>query len=185
MTNWRPNFNPDHLYFITTKAVDYTPLFKRDIVKRLLVDVLDCMHLRNQLTLYAFVIMPNHVHLIVQCSLEKPVKDLVRDYKKHTADRLIRQYQVESNHQALSFLAAKVTRPHKQKYKVWEDGYNAKNVFSLEFLRQKLDYLHYNPCQVHWNLAANPADYIWSSARFYLTDQPAIIPVADVRKLMI
>ena len=116
---------------------------------------------------------------------ENPVKDLIRDYKKHTADRLIRQYQVENNQQVLKFLAAKVTRPDKQKYKVWEDGYNAKNVFSPEFLRQKLEYTYDNPCQPHWNLATNPAEYIWSSARFYLTNQPSIIPVKDARELMI
>ncbi len=69
MTNWRPEFNPDHLYFITTKAVDYVHLFQREIIKRLLLDTLDCMQLRKQLDLYAFVIMPNHIHLIVQCPL--------------------------------------------------------------------------------------------------------------------
>jgi REP element-mobilizing transposase RayT len=185
MTNWRPDFDPDHLYFITTKAVDYVHLFQRDLVKRLLVDTLDCVHLRKQMTLYAFVIMPNHIHLIVQCPPEKPVKDLIRDYKKHSTDRLIRQYQVENNQQALNFLATQVTRPDKQKYKVWEDGYNAKNVFSPEFLRQKLEYTHDNPCQPHWSLATNPAEYIWSSARFYLTKQPSIIPVKDARELMI
>jgi REP element-mobilizing transposase RayT len=135
--------------------------------------------------LYAFVIMPNHIHLIVQCLLEKPVKDWVRDYKRHVADRLIRQYRVENNQEALNFLAAKVTRPDKQKYKVWEDGYNAKDVFSPEFLRQKMEYIHNNPCQPNWGLVTNPADYVWSSARFYLTDQPAIIPVEDARRLMV
>jgi len=185
MTNWRPDFNPDHLYFITTKAVDYTHLFQRDLVKRLLVDVLDCMHLRQQLVPYAFVIMPNHIHLIAQFLLEKPLKDWIRDYKRYIADRLIRQYQVENNQQALSFLAAKVTRPHKQKYKVWEDGYNAKNVFSPEFLHQKMEYIHHNPCQPHWSLVTSPAEYFWSSARYYLTNQPAIIPAEDARELML
>lgn len=185
MTTWRPDFNPDHLYFITTKAVDYVPLFQRDLVKRLLVDALDCMRLREQLTLYAFVVMPNHIHLMAQCPAEKPVNDWVRDYKKHVADRLIRHYQVENNRQALAFLAGKVTRPDKQHFKVWEDGYNAKDVFSPEFLHQKMEYIHHNPCQPHWGLVTSPAEYLWSSARFYLTDQPSIIPVDDARRLMI
>jgi hypothetical protein len=56
MTNWRPDFDPDHLYFITTKAIDYAHLFQRDLAKRLLVDTLDCMHLRQQMALYASII---------------------------------------------------------------------------------------------------------------------------------
>lgn len=182
---WRPEFNPEHLYFVTTKAVDYAHLFQRDLVKRLLIDALDCMHLRQHLSLYAFVIMPNHIHLIAQFLAEKPLMDWVRDYKKHVADRLIRQYQVENHQQALEFLARKVSHPDKQKYKVWEDGYNAKDIFSPEFLRQKIEYIHNNPCQTHWGLVTNPAEYMWSSARFYLTNQPAIIPVKDARGLMI
>ena len=185
MTNWRPDFNPAHLYFVTTKAVDYAHLFKRDTVKRLLVDALDCLQLRQQMTLYAFVIMPNHVHLIVQYLSQKPVRDLVRDYKRHVADRLTRQYWAEGNQEALEFLAAKVARPDKQKRKIWEDGYLAKEVFSPEFLRQKMEYIHNNPCQPHWDLAPSAEEYIWSSARFYLTEEPAIIPVEDARKLMV
>jgi putative transposase len=185
MTNWRPDFNPEHLYFVTTKAVDYTHLFKRDVVKRLLADTLDHMQLWRDITLYAFVIMPNHLHLIIQCPPHKPLKDCVRDYKKHVSDRLIRQYRAEDNQSALDFLASRVTRPDRQTYKVWEDGYVAKDVFSPEFLRQKVEYIHNNPCQPHWSLAAQPAEYMWSSARFYLTDRPAIIPVRDVRELML
>jgi len=37
MTNWRPNFQPEHLYFVTTKAVGYAHVFQRDVMKRLLV----------------------------------------------------------------------------------------------------------------------------------------------------
>jgi REP element-mobilizing transposase RayT len=185
MTNWRPEFDPDDLYFITTKAVDHVHLFQRNSVKRLLVDALDCLHLRGWLTLYAFVIMPNHIHLITKCPAEKPVNDLVRVYKRHVAERLIRQYQVENNQQALNLLATKVARPGRQAYKVWEDGYSAKNVFSPGFLRQKMEYIHSNPCQPQWGLVTDPAEYIWSSARFYLTDQPSIIPVKDARGLMV
>jgi hypothetical protein len=35
------------------------------------------------------------------------------------------------------------------------------------FFMQKLDYLHNNPCQQHWQLASLPEDYKYSSAKFY------------------
>ena len=68
-----------------------------------------------------------------------------------------------------------VARPDKQKYKVWEDGYFAENIFSPEFLTQKLDYIHNNPLQDHWRLAETPEDYPWSSARFYVRGEPALV----------
>lgn len=88
MTNWRPDFNPDNLYFVTTSAVQQRHLFIRDVMKRLVVDSLDCMRLRERLKLYAFVIMPNHLHVIIQCRAEDPLANVIRDLKKHIADRL-------------------------------------------------------------------------------------------------
>jgi len=181
--NLMTDFNPKYLYFVTTKAVDYAHVFKRDVVRRLLADALDCLCLRGKLTLHVFVIMPNHIHLIARCLPENPVEDVIRDYKRHTADRLIRQYRAEGNHKALNFLAEK-GGSSGQKYKVWEDGYNVKDVVTTEFLRQKMTYIHNNPCQPHWKLVSEPMEYIWSSSRFYLSDQPAVIPVRDIRKLM-
>jgi hypothetical protein len=89
---------------------------------------------------------------------------------------------VEGNQIVLDFLATAAKRA-KQQYKVWEDGYDAKDVFSPEFLRQKMTYLHNNPCQPHWDLAACPEAYMWSSARFYLLEAPAIIPVDNASLL--
>jgi len=184
MTDWRPDFNPDHLYFVTTSAIQHYHLFRRDVMKRLVVDSLDCMRLRKRFKLYVFVIMPNHLHVIIKCCAEDPLSNVVRDLKKHIADRLIRHYQVEGNQSVLGVLASAVARPDKQRYKVWEDGYDAKDVFSPEFLRQKMAYSHNNPCQPHWNLVEHPEDYIWSSARFYLLGEPVIIPLDNANFLL-
>lgn len=184
MSTWRPDFRPEHLYFVTTSAVQHRHLFQRDISKRLMVDILDCMRLRQRLQLYAFVIMPIHVHLIVQCRAEDPLADVVRDLKKQIADRLIRQYRVGGNRAALEILASAVTRVGKQRHKVWEDGYQAKDVFTPEFLRQKMTYVHDNPCQPHWQLAERPEEYMWSSARFYVLAKPALIPLDNANALL-
>jgi len=184
MSNWRPNFIPEHLYFITTKAIDYTHIFQRDVMKRLLVDTLDCFRAQKRMKLFCFVIMPNHFHCIAQFSAADPLADALRDFKQRTADRVIRYLKVERNQKALDWLAAKVKRHEKQTYKVWEDGYNAKDIVSEDFLLQNVEYIHNNPCQEHWKLADSPENYIWSSACFYLMRSPCIIPVDDVRKLL-
>ena len=126
--------------------------------------------------------MPNHIHLIAQFCADDPFENVLRDYKKQTADRIIRQLKAEENQQAMSSLAAK-SNPRKQQFKIWEDGYNAKAVVTEDFLQQKMRYIHNNPCQPHWVLSTSPERYLWSSARFYYTDQPCIIPIDDVRRI--
>ena len=128
--------------------------------------------------------MPNHIHWIARFSAANPLSSVLRDFKRQTADRLIRQLKTERKQTVLDALQAKVKRREKQIYKIWEDGYNAKDVVSETFLLQKMEYIHNNPCQPHWGLSKSPKDYIWSSAGFYLTNSPCIIPIDDVRKLL-
>ena len=184
MSNWRPNFRPENFYFVTTKAVDYTHLFQRDVIKRLLVDTLDSFHLHKRLRLVCFVIMPNHLHCIARFSTTDPLSSVLRDFKRQTANRLIRHLKAERKQTILDQLQSKVKRRKKQTYKIWEDGYNAKEVVSETFLLQKMEYIHNNPCQPHWRLSKSPEDYIWSSAGFYLSNLPCIIPIDDVRQLV-
>ncbi len=182
MATWRPDFDPDHLYFVTTATAQHLHLFHRDVMRRLVVDTLDCMRLRGRFALYCFVIMPNHIHLIVQCRAEDPLADCVRDLKKQIADRLIRHLRAVGNTTALEQLVP--TTPGRRTYQAWEDGYNAKDVFTPEFLREKMEYIHGNPCQPHWNLAQSPEDYAWSSARFYLLEEPCLIPIDNAKALL-
>ncbi len=183
MANWRPDFDPAHLYFVTTTAVQSAYIFRRDVVKRILVDGLYYLYVVGRTEVYAFVIMPNHVHVIIRCGEEDPLKDVVRDFKANMARLIVRQYQVERNQQVLDFLRSAVIRPEKQRFKVWEDGYVAKDVFSPDFLLQKMEYIHNNPLQPRWRLAEHAEDYVWSSARFYLLNEPALIPLSDAREL--
>ncbi len=184
MTRWRPQFDPQHLYFVTTTAAGRARFFERDVMKRLLVDNLHDRRTIRQIKLYAFVVMPNHVHLILQAAAEVGLAGWMRDFKTSVAKSVIWQLEAEGNQPALDKLASAVKRPGKQRYKVWEDGYVAKEVFSPGFLKQKIEYVHGNPCQPQWQLAERPELYPWSSARYYLLDRPAVIPVDDARVLL-
>jgi REP element-mobilizing transposase RayT len=136
-TRWRPDFDPGHLYFVTTTAAERKHIFRRDGVKRVLVDSLYYFSLMLQVALYAFVIMPNHMQAIIQCPQGCPPKDWTRAFKVGSARLIVRQ----------------------------------------------LTYTHNNPLQPHWRLVEAQEDYEWSSARFYLRDEPTLVPAQDVREL--
>ncbi|TEU17425.1 MAG: hypothetical protein E3J21_08420 [Anaerolineales bacterium] len=160
-------------------------MFRQDVIKRILVDALYYISLMNKVNLYAFVIMPNHIHVIIQCPQDFPPKDWARAFKAGTSRLIVRQYQVKSNLAALDALRAMVLRPEKQEHKVWEDDYLAKGISTPAFLEQKLIYIHNNPVQPHWQLVEAPEDYFWSSARYYLQGEPALIPLKDARELLV
>ena len=163
----RPNFNPDYLYFVTTKAERHAHIFTRESIIRIILDSLHFLLTSGRIKLFVFVIMPNHIHLMGKFSQEYALSDMMRDFKRYTARQIIRQFKAKEESPKLELLQ-NLNRDSRQEYKVWEDRYDARDVFSLEFLEQKMDYIHHNPCQPHWNLAELPEDYPWSSARCQL-----------------
>ena len=181
---WPVHIDPDHLYFITTSAVEHAHVFRRPVIKRILVDSLNTARILKQIELYAFVVMPNHIHLIAKCMGEHTAADIVREFKKATANLVLRQYENESNRRVLAFFRSAVKPGQEQLHVVWENEYQAKNIYSPAFLREKLDYIHNNPCQPHWELAKQPEAYIWSSAGYYLAGRRPLIPLSDARELL-
>jgi REP element-mobilizing transposase RayT len=93
----RPDFDPTNLYFITTTAVQRVHLFRRDVIKRIITDSLNYIRSQQWIRLHVFVIMPNHMHFIVRFLGNYTLSDVMRDFKKHTAKQIIRQYQAENN----------------------------------------------------------------------------------------
>lgn len=179
----RPNFDLHYFYFVTTTAVGHVHLFKRDVIKRIILDSLHHIRTVRGVKLFVFVIMPNHIHFIAQFADEYPLADMLRDFKKFTARQIYRQFQVEENAKVLDALR-KEGEKVKQAYKVWEDGYDARDMFSMEFLQQKMDYMHHNPCQPQWKMVESPEQYIWSTAGFYMDGKPCVIPIDDVREFL-
>jgi len=184
MSGVRPDFDSANLYFVTTTAAQHAHIFRRDAVKRIIADSLSYMRVNRWINLYAFVIMPNHVHFISRFLEGHTLSDVMRELKKHTSKQTIRQYQAENNHAVLKFLKKAADNLPDQQYRVWEGGYDARDVFSPDFLRQKADYIHNNPCQPRWQLVARPEEYVWSSARYYLLGEPAVIAIDDMRELL-
>ena len=175
---------PENLYFITTNAVYHAHIFKRDVIKRILVDSLHVGRVLGQYKLFAFVIMPNHVHFLLQSQGKYTPATIMREYKKSTANLILRHYECEGNTDTLWALAEAVKNPGRKNFAVWDEGFHVREIFSKKFLMQKLHYIHHNPLQSHWQLAESPESYVWSSARFYAGAGRSLIPLSDVRELM-
>ena len=56
-----------------------------------------------------------------------------------------------------------------QLHKVFEESFDVKVCETHSFIRQKLNYMHQNPCSKNWNLVENPIDYKHSSMKFFNT----------------
>ena len=160
---------PGGLYFLTLTVVDWVDIFTRPVYKHIIVDSLRFCQEKKGLELYAWVLMSNHVHLIAAAAGEKNLSDILRDFKGFTSRQIIAaiQEENESRKQWLlhRFSYSAKTDPKVRHFKFWQDGNEAKEISSNNFLQQKLDYIHQNP--VRAEIVAEPEHYLYSSAANY------------------
>ena len=109
--------------------------------------------------------MPDHIHLIIWPFGKATVSDIMRDFKKFTSIRIIRQAEVECRTDWLVAFQQAGEDTNRSDNKVWQDSYWDENVYTERFLRQKLNYVHRNPLRA--GLVEHLANYPYSSYRNY------------------
>lgn len=82
--------NPDGLYFVTFAVVGWVDVFTRMEYRDMLMESLRYCQKEKGLRIYAFVIMSNHVHLIVSKEGDSLLEDIFRDLKKFTSMTIIK-----------------------------------------------------------------------------------------------
>ncbi|MBT6837010.1 MAG: transposase [Bacteroidetes bacterium] len=118
----------------------------------------------NRIFLYAFVIMPDHIHLIWEMNDGIQYSGNQRNFMKFTAQQL-KFHMLENDQDLLTIL--KVDKKDRE-YQIWERNPLSIELYTSKVIDQKLDYIHNNPLQKGWNLTDDPANFYYSSAGFYL-----------------
>ena len=76
--------NPDGVYLITLAVVGWIDVFSRSLYRDIIVDSLNFCVSNKGLSVYAWVVMSNHVHLVAR-SESGELSGILRDFKRHTA----------------------------------------------------------------------------------------------------
>ena len=171
-----PHIQVDNaIYYITTNVYGRLALFTQPSTIIPIIDSLNYYRYKYHFLVTGYVIMPDHLHLLLWPQEDDQPGDIMRDFKKFTAVRLIRQAQVESRSDWRDAFHQAGAETHRSQDKVWQDHYWDKLIYSPKVLRQKLNYLHRNP--VRAGLVASPEDYPYSSYRSYVCGDESLIQI--------
>ena len=170
--------NEGKAHFITMTVVDWIDVFTRKNHKMAIVESLKYCQKHKGLEIFAWCLMPSHLHLIIRAGTDNKLSDILRDFKKFTSKELIRliQEEPESRREWMldRFEFAGRYNPKIKNFKFWQDGSHPIELFSPTFTKQKLDYIHNNP--VEEMFVSEPHEYLFSSARNY-ADMAGLIEV--------
>jgi putative transposase len=149
--------------FFTATILEWKKLLKPEKYKDTIISSLQFLVENNRVKVNAFVIMDNHIHLIWQMMAGIKSEAAQRDFMKYTAQK-IKQDLIKSHPAVLAHF--KVNAKDRE-YQFWERNALSIELGTLEMLKQKLEYIHYNA--VLAGLCNLPEEYKYSTARFYET----------------
>ena len=170
-------------YFLTMTVVYWIDIFSRREYRDVVVDALNHCTKAKGLSIYAWVIMSNHVHLVARCKAPHEMSGFLRDFKKFTSKKILEEIMAinESRREWLldkfGFEARRTGRADK--YKLWKDDNHAIDLENNNIdVMEKIDYIHNNP--VRAGIVNYPDEYVYSSAIAYSGKWKGLVKVVVV-----
>ena len=164
------------LHFLTFSCYRRLPLLGKARTRNLFVKVLSEVRARYGFALVGFVVMPEHVHLLIGEPKKGTPSTVLKALKLGVSRRARakrRGTSAAANQLQLPFREGAGTLP-----RFWQCRFYDFNVWSAKKVREKLEYMHRNP--VTRKLVAHPRDWPWSSWAFYYNDAPCLLDMDGI-----
>jgi putative transposase len=168
------------LNFLTLTIVGWIDIFARKKYRDLVIDSLRYCQKEKGLHVHGYVIMTNHIHLVVRADGQQPLSEVIGDFKSFTATTIMKDLEnnvQESRREWLLYIFGFFAKINKRKtaHQLWTTDNHPIALFSQKVIQQKLNYIHLNPVRAGW--VKWPQHYLYSSASNYLENGQGILEV--------
>jgi len=165
----RPTLKGDSPFYLTATVIDWIDVFTREGCKNIIIDSLKYCINNKGLTVYAYCLMSNHIHLIASASEGNDLGSIIRDFKKYTSKAIFQFIQEGGESRAdwmlPRFILASKGLANYKNFKIWQEGNYPIQLYSKKFYKQKMNYIHNNPVKA--KIVNKPEHYLYSSAIDY------------------
>jgi REP element-mobilizing transposase RayT len=166
------------IFFWTATINKWQRLLQGDEYKDVVVNSLQHLTDAGKIDVFAFVIMPNHIHLIWRINEPNGKETSNGSFLKFTAHEFKKMLRKEDPEK----LSIYEVDAHNKLYEFWQRDSLAVHLYTKEVAYQKLDYIHNNPLAEHWQLASDPCRYKYSSASYYEMNDASFSFLKDLRE---
>ena len=150
-------YGGDDLHFVTFSCYHRLPFLDTAGARDVFLQMLEEVRQKYLFRVVGYVVMPEHVHLLVGEPQSGTLSTALQVLKQRTARRI---------HDVI-------------RGQMWQRRFYDFNVFSQEKVTEKLDYMHENP--VKRGLVLSAEDWGWSSARFYDSGEQGVVKILEER----
>ena len=167
-------------FYLTSVPKDRLAVFRIDEIKTIMCSALDEARKSGGFALYAYVIMPDHLHVITDSIL--PPSKTLQFINGITGRRIIDYLKEQGYESSLAKLRHEI-RPRRYGYSLWDHHPNTRLLLSESMLMERVNYTHQNP--VRAGLVSHTEEYRWSSIRSWsgkvLEDEPLLMDINRIR----
>lgn len=148
-------YEPTHPHFITCTILHWIPIFTRKETTQIIFDSLKYLQTTDNLKIYSYVILENHLHLIASSD---DISKTMKKFKSFTAKEILKLLQ-QNNIKTILDQLAFYKKAHKKEttYQLWQEGFQPKLIQDEKTMIQKIEYIHNNPVKrgyvdeaIHW-----------------------------------
>ena len=162
-------YNKEGLYFVSFATINWIDVFIRDYYNWEMIESLDFCRKNKGMEIYAWCIMPSHVHLIFRAKESNP-SDLLRDFKTFTSKKirkLIEDNPQESRKEWMLWMMerAGTKNSNVKGMQFWQQHNKPIELWSPKVIDQKVNYIHDNPVEA--GFVNEPYHWKYSSAIDY------------------
>lgn len=168
-------YGAGYSHFITTSCYQRLPLLNSPRNRDLFVSVLERVRRRYRFTVVGYVVMPEHVHLLLSEPERGNPSLVMQAIKQGFARRLLARLRKQQRPHQLSLWSGPVERG-----RIWQPRFYDFVVFSEKKRFEKLRYMHANP--VKRGLVLEPEQWAWSSSRYYAYGEAGAVLVNEPQK---
>lgn len=185
LSNDKPLIPLDSCYFLTLNTVDKVDVFTRQAYKQVIADALNYFVESQGLAIYAWCLMPSHLHLIVRTKEAGAPAYFERDFKKFTTRAILKTIEVEMDFRRdwmlRHFEEYRKSLQRKERYHLWQDCSSPLRIDCKQpgLLLDRITHVHENP--VRERVVEQAESYLFSSARDY-TGSPGLVRTRVVQQ---
>jgi len=164
-------YGAHHLHFITCSCYRRLPLLNSARSRDRFLRILELTRRRYRFVVVGYVVMPEHVHLLISEPEVGSPSTVMQVLKQRTAHALLPRRKRRDPRQRNLFGDQTV----KQTF--WQARFYDFNVWTTKKRVEKLRYMHRNP--VKRGLVKSPEQWRWSTYRFYLLEEAGLVCVNE------
>jgi REP element-mobilizing transposase RayT len=149
---------PNYCYFVTTVVKDRKRLLPDPVICSLVIEDLNFYRKKFDFGLHAYVIMPDHLHLLLSLKENGNISKIMHDFKSHTAQE--------------------INKIIKRSGAFWQEGFYDHIIRDERDFKKRIDYIHKNPLTA--GLVSEISDHPYSSFKNYYLEDDSIIQIDKI-----